>query len=62
NSPEVLQILGFAYLRYFADGGFRVGITGADDPTRIAIQSAVVRALQHFTPEPVNVRWEIASQ
>jgi hypothetical protein len=23
---------------------------------------AIVRALRHFTPEPVNVTWEIASQ
>jgi len=40
----------------------KVEITGADDQTRIAIQSAIVRALERFTPGSVNVTYEIAPQ
>ena len=40
----------------------KVEIKGADDPTRIAVQSAIVRALEHFTPGSVNVTYEIASE
>jgi hypothetical protein len=35
----------------------RVEITGADDATRDAIESAIVRALQDITPESVTMKW-----
>ena len=34
----------------------KVEVTGADEPTRIAIQSAIVRALQDITPGSVTVK------
>jgi hypothetical protein len=40
----------------------KVEITGADDPTRVAIQSAIVRALEPFTRGSVNASYEIASE
>jgi hypothetical protein len=40
----------------------KVEIKGADDPTRIAVQSAIVRALERFTPRSVTVTYEIAPQ
>ena len=34
----------------------KVEITGVDDPTRIAIESAIVRTLQDITPGSVTVK------
>ena len=34
----------------------KVEITGVDNPTRIVIQSAIVRALQDITPRSVTVK------